>query len=537
MVKNKHLKYLLLSITAIALLSHGWYKIGFFPLTLFGFIPVLLLEHHIRNEQENRKLWVFVYGFLTFFGWNISTIWWIWNATAGGAIAAYFINSLPMVLPLMLYSNLNATNGKINQWFFIAAWISLEMLQFYWDFAFPWLILGNAFANWPNLVQWFEYTGVLGGSLYILWFGFAGFKWLVQMQSMDILTKRKKLFNIVFFGLFAPFFFSFYVLNQHHKSNKLFNRTASFVVVQPNIDPYGEKFGTLSPMMQLEKMLALAKPKITDKTVAIVLPETALQGGLKENSIEDEALVQTLRAFLQQYPHVSVLTGADSYKIYNENEKPSATARKAYNGTVTYDAFNTAFFISHQKPVEVYHKNKLVPGVEQMPYPSFFKFLEQFAIGLGGTSGSLGKNGDSKVFTAANQLNLAPIICYESAFPEFTASYVNKQADVLVIITNDGWWGNTPGYKQHLSFASLRAIENRKPIVRSANTGISATIDETGKILHQTQWWQPDAFEATVTLTKANTFYTQYGDVIGWFMVAYFVVQLPNLFIRKQRLS
>jgi apolipoprotein N-acyltransferase len=530
MAKNKHFKYLLLSLTAIALLSHGWYQIGFFPLTIFGFIPVFFLEHYIRTEQENRKLWLFIYGFLTFFGWNLATIWWIWNATAGGAIAAYFINSLPMVLPLILYSNLNALNGKLNHWFFIAAWISLEMLQFYWDFAFPWLILGNAFAFWPNLAQWFEFTGVLGGSLYILWFGFAAFKWLLHYKEWPAFTQRKKIFNLLFFGLFAPAFLSYYLLNQHKKQNALFNRSANFVVVQPNIDPYGEKFGDLSPLQQLNRMLDLAKQKITAKTHCIVLPETALQGGLKENDLENEELISTIRVFLKQYPHVSILCGADSYKIYDKKEKPSATAREAYNGTVTYDAFNTAFFIEHERPVDIYHKNKLVPGVEQMPYPALFKFLEKFAIELGGTSGSLGKNGSSKIFTSQHQINFAPIICYESAFPAFTASYVNKKADVLVIITNDGWWGNTPGYKQHLAFASLRAIENRRAVIRCANTGISAAIDETGEIINKTQWWQPEVFEASVLLTNKLTFYTSYSDLIGWFMVAFFVFKLPKLF-------
>lgn len=520
----------MLSLLAIILLSHGWYKIGIFPLTVFGFVPIFLLEHYIRFEQQNRKLWLFVYGFIIFFGWNIACIWWVWNATAGGAIAAFFINSLPMILPLILYSNLNKKTGNENKWFFISAWISLELLQFHWDFAFPWLILGNAFAYWPNLVQWYEYTGVLGGSLYCLLISFAVFKIIVRYNSLSIAAKRIKLFNLFFFYFFSPVFLSYFILNKWKKQLETISKNAiEFIVVQPNIDPYGEKFGGLSPMMQLERMLQLAEKRITKNTKFIVLPETALQGSIHENEIEEEPLIIRLRQFLNQYPEIGIISGADTYRVYEKGEKPSVTARTAFNGTVVYDSYNTAIYLSFNKPVEFYHKNKLVPGVEKMPYPEIFKFLEKFAIGLGGTSGSLGSNGSSKVFYTKYNIGLAPIICYESAFAKFTASYVNKEADVLVVITNDGWWGNTPGYKQHHSFSQLRAIENRRFVVRSANTGISSVIDLTGNVLYQTNWWQQEAFNTKVNTLRLKTFYTRNGDLVGNLCLLMFVLGLLRL--------
>lgn len=504
-----------MALCAVLLLCQGWYNVGYFPFAMFGFVPVFLLEHKIRTEQPNRNLWLVIYGFLIFFLWNVGSIWWIWNATVWGAVAAFFINALPMILPLLLYSNYNYKFNKENKWVFITAWLSLEYLQFYWDFAFPWLILGNAFANHTNFVQWYEYTGVIGGSLFILLNSHYSSK---VLRNYNFTTKRQRinsLFNILYVGVFAPLALSYFIKNKYVQQLSADKPNAEFIIVQPNINPYSEKFGSMSPMAQLNIMLQLVQTKISNKTSFIVLPETALQGGLYENNIENEPLIIAIKTFLKQYPNVGVITGADSYYVYAENEKKSATARMANNNTIAYDAFNTALYITTNNPVKIYHKNKLVPGVEKMPYPAMFKFLEKYAIGLGGTSGSLGSSGSSMVFNTNQNLNLAPIICYESAFAAFTASTIKNNADAIVVITNDGWWGDTPGYKQHLSFAKLRAIENRKFVVRSANTGISCYINPLGVIEMQTKWWQKDIIAAKVHKTGIKTFYTKYGDYLA----------------------
>ncbi len=151
-----------------------------------------------------------------------------------------------------------------------------------------------------------------------------------------------------------------------------------------------------------------------------------------------------------------------------------------------------------------------------MPYPGFFKFLGKYAIALGGTSGTLGEDKESKVFEHNSGLALAPIICYESVFSNYVTSYVRKGADVLCVITNDGWWGNTPGYRQHFDFSRLRAIETRRYVVRSANTGISGLINHQGLSEQQSQWWNEQALKANVPLLSGETFYTRHGDWIAW---------------------
>ncbi|MFW5773350.1 MAG: apolipoprotein N-acyltransferase [Tangfeifania sp.] len=128
----------------------------------------------------------------------------------------------------------------------------------------------------------------------------------------------------------------------------------------------------------------------------------------------------------------------------------------------------------------------------------------------------------------------APVICYESVFGEYLTDYVKKGAEFIVIITNDGWWRNTPGYKQHLSFARLRAIETRRSIARSANTGISAFINQRGDLVQTTQWWSETAIKDSVKLNDKITFYVRYGDYIARVSVFVSVLLILYLFVRKK---
>jgi apolipoprotein N-acyltransferase len=137
--------------------------------------------------------------------------------------------------------------------------------------------------------------------------------------------------------------------------------------------------------------------------------------------------------------------------------------------------------------------------------------FEQF----GGTSGGYGKSATSAVLaTAEGGGQIAPIICYESIYGEYVGTYVKKGANLLAIITNDGWWGNTPGHKQHLNFARLRAIETRKWIVRSANTGISSIINDQGEIVASQPWDTMATIKFSVPLNKQSTLYVTLGDAL-----------------------
>ncbi|MBU3745564.1 MAG: apolipoprotein N-acyltransferase, partial [Sediminibacterium sp.] len=178
-----------------------------------------------------------------------------------------------------------------------------------------------------------------------------------------------------------------------------------------------------------------------------------------------------------------------------------------------YDAMNAAVMANAQQPLQYYYKSKLVPGVETLP--DFLRVLAPLFEQFGGTSGGHGKSNTSAVLTAADgKAVVAPIICYESIYGEYVGSYVKKGANLLAIITNDGWWGNTPGHKQHLQLARLRAIETRKWVVRSANTGISAIINPNGEIVATQPWDTMATIQFSVPLSNYQSLYIVTGDLI-----------------------
>lgn len=482
---------ILLALLSGVLFSLAWPAAGS-PLLLFvAFIPLFVLE-----QKQPKGL--FLYALLAFLVWNSLTTYWIVHATLFGVVMAILINSLLMATTFSLFSWVKRRLGsKRGWWGFVCLWLSFEYLHLNWDLSWPWLHLGNGFAAYPALVQWYEYTGVLGGSL-----------WVLLANVLLFSAWKKKSFYLAMSWIAIPIVVSVLI-----KPDLSASDTIKVVVVQPNIDPYNEKFSGLTADEQLEKMLTLAETKVDSSTDYLIGPETALVGGLWENQLDQSPAILRLKAFLSKYPKLHIVVGASSYKLYEEGEALSKTARQFPNRERYYDAFNTALQID-TSGIQLYHKSKLVPGVEMMPFASVLKHIKSLSVNLGGVSGSLGSQEDRTVFHS-DKAQLAPIICYESIYGEYVLDYVRGGADLLAIITNDGWWKDTPGYKQHLSYASLRAIETRRAIARSANTGTSAFVDANGNITQPTAWWQEAVVAEELPLYKAITFYTVYGNYTG----------------------
>jgi len=169
-----------------------------------------------------------------------------------------------------------------------------------------------------------------------------------------------------------------------------------------------------------------------------------------------------------------------------------------------------------------------------MPYPGILGLLGGLAIDLGGISGSLGEQDSREVFFNSDSVGIAPVICYESVYGDYVAEYVRNGAEAIFIITNDGWWSNSAGHVQHLQYASLRAIETRRDIARSANTGISAFINRRGDIEQPTSYWEPAVITKNIQLNSEVTFFVRYGDYIGrvaCFLAIFFVLMT---FVRKK---
>jgi apolipoprotein N-acyltransferase len=237
-----------------------------------------------------------------------------------------------------------------------------------------------------------------------------------------------------------------------------------------------------------------------------------------ENNMETFESVGLVRQIIARFPDLNIIIGGSTYYAFGPGEKVPHTARKFTEENRWYNRYNAAIMVNSYPGLQIYHKSKLTPGVEILPSYYGFQWLEKYAIDLGGIVGSLGTDSVRKVYRVVKMHPVSACICYESVFGEFFSEFVKNGACVMCIITNDGWWGNTAGYRQHYAFAHLRAIETRRCIVRSANTGISAFIDQRGDAHEQTKYWVPAAIKASVNANDKLTFYTKHGDYIAKWM-------------------
>lgn len=534
-MKNRQL--FLLSLLSALLLAFGWFPHGFVPLLFIAFVPLLMVENAVfKTPGKYRPLTLIACTYLTFLVWNILTTWWIKNASYGGAVMAITCNALLMTITFILFHNVRKRlDEKWSSLVFICFWITFEFLHHDWDLTWTWLSLGNAFADVPNWIQWYEYTGIFGGSLWILvvnCFVFNSISSLDSFQKEALLHIAKKKISVVIAFLVVPIGISYII----YAIPSTLTDFTNVVIVQPNIDPYNEKF-VIDYEEQLQRMLKLAAEKTDSTTDYVIFPETALTENLWENQMEQSSSIHILKTFLKPYPRLKIIVGASTEKLYKEGEKLSQTARKFRNQEGYYDSYNTALQIDNYGALQQYHKSRLVPGVEKMPFPFIFKYLGELAIDMGGTTGSLGTQDERTVFASEKEsVKAAPVICYESVYGEFVTEYIKGGASFIAIITNDGWWGDTPGYKQHLKYGTLRAIETRRYIARSANTGISCVITDKGEIQQASAWWVPVVIQAKIYLNKKLTFYTQYGDFIARFtMYLSFALIAYSVFLRFKR--
>jgi apolipoprotein N-acyltransferase len=499
-----------LSALSGLLLALSWPVDGLWILLFVALIPLLWVEDAVSQKGKKVHPQFFMLAVFSSLIWNIGTTWWIYNASLGGAAMAIIANSLLMgFIWYLAHVSRVKTKHPLGIWSLVVYWIAFETIHYEWDIMWPWLNLGNGLAGHEKVIQWFEYTGLQGGSLWILVLNLMLFNTLKKCKEKGPALKPFVQPALV---MLIPVLISLGIFYTYREEGKAI-RT---ILLQPNIDPYTEKFNGIPAEEQLQIMLRMASQAGLDTADLLVGPETALVGNIWENELETDEAILKLRSFLQAYPRLNLLMGASTAYLYQPGEKLSETARQSMRGERWWDSYNTGLMIQSGKPVQLYHKSKLVPGVEKMPWPFLFKYIESFAIDLGGSSGSLGVQPEPGNFQLLDgDEKVAPIICYESVFPEYVSHYVKKGASLLAIITNDGWWGDTPGYRQHLRFGAMRAIETRRSIVRSANTGISCFINQRGEILQPTSWWVPATQSGIVYANHRETFFVKFGNVLG----------------------
>ncbi len=431
--------------------------------------------------------------------------------------------ALVMAIFRFIKNKLGAQRGYVSIPFL---WICLEVLHKNWDLSFPWLNLGNGFANLVEWVQWYEHVGAFGGTFWIWVVNLLLFWCLrIYLQTREFKPFMFRSIAVILLLIILPASLSYLrYLNYEEKGTP-----AKIVVVQPNIDTYTEK-NILTNTEQATKFMRLANLKLNDSIDFLIGPEDLLAEGVYQDQINSSEALSVLRSGIDQYPNLNIIVGGTTLRYYKTGEQ-SNSSRPFTSGDGYYDAFNSALFINNkEEEVQLYHKSKLVAGVEMFPFAKTLKpILGGLVESMGGATGGLATQASRDVFVSTNEkFRAAPLICWESDFGEYVTGYVRNGANILTVITNDDWWGNTPGHVQHLHYSRLRAIENRRAVARSGNTGISCFINQRGDVLQATTYKQDAVIEGTVLANNNLTYYSRTGDFIG--RVALFIAGFMLLF-------
>ena len=437
-----------------------------------------------------------------------------------GAWLAIIVNSLLMCIPLAAFRTMKRRFGSLIGYVsFILFWMSFEYLHLQdWGLSWPWLTLGNLFAGRTGWIQWYEYTGTSGGSLWVLLVNVLLYRLLFDVPKNNEIRGKKYEIRmssllIVSAVLALPIIISMLMSSkQDHKGDITNQPSSNIVIVQPNIDPY-EKLSTGTFEAQLQQLIRLSEQQIDSNTTLLVWPETALYtgNGFEEISLKQNFFLNPLFAFLKRHPKLNLFTGIESYRVFNE--RVSNDARPIDGTSNFYEVYNGSVLFDSTGPNQFYHKSMLVPGVETLP--GFLKFLAPVFEEFGGTAGGYAKQDERTPIKTTNGYVIAPAICYESIYGEYMSKFVRSGANIIAVITNDGWWGNTPGYKHHMLYGKLRAIETRKWVLRSANTGISCFIDPSGEVFQPQPWWTPASTKMHIPVNDEQTFFVRYGDILS----------------------
>lgn len=442
----------------------GFAPLYLWPLTLLSLTLFYLLIHKTHAARPSARI-----GFAYGFGLFAATLWWmgsafrftgagwsIWLAPfAIGALVAYM--SLFTALTAALWQRFGRKGGALS---FAALWLLGELLRGGLLYGFPWGYIGYAFANSPALMA----PAAIGG----VWLLGA----LLAYGGAALTSTRQSLIAALVIGgiyLYAP-------TVQPQQSGQ----SVPLTLVQTNVNQ-GEKWLPHESRTQLGNLMVQSLLYKPGYSAATIWPETALP----ITSIQPNALVEGLG----EQMGTRLISGVVRAELGDELQ---GTEPRFFNSLVAG---------SGDLPTQRYDKNLLVPFGEFMPlswlWPSGVRNLVQ-----GGLSFTAGHNVTPLAITT--DVQATPLICYEATFPGFVLRH-SHQAQMLLNVTNDGWFHGTTGPAQHMAMARLRAVETGLPLVRVTNQGITAVVDGLGRIIYQAPLNELKATTVSVPMSSHKT--------------------------------
>ncbi len=482
-----------------------------FPFTVFlffSFIPYFAVIEKRKTLLEINRA-----SYLMFFTLSLITIYWVgsWQSKAdpflmiGGGVLIFFYPAVLLINSTLFFYSYKIFGKEKALWLFPIIWVTGEYLLTLTDLKFPWLTLGHGLAKFTTFIQIADVVGSFGLSLIVLYTNV-----LLYFVIKDFFSERKYFLRYLIsaFILFS-FVFVYGVIKLNEKNTD--ERFLKVGVVQPNIDPWDKwESGGLEEI--LKNYLELSEECTKQGAKLIIWPETALPVYLFAGTYSD--IVDSIYSFLRKND-VYLLTGMPDYIVHYEHPPTDAKLSKA--GNFYYSTYNSILLLNPKSyEIQRYGKMHLVPLGEKVPFVDALPFLaDWFKWGVGLSGWNVGK--DTTVFKLIfdkDSVKVAGLVCYESVFPDFVTYFVKKGSQFITVVTNDSWYGNSSGPYQHKEFAALRAVENRRAVVRSANGGVSCLINKYGITEVETEMFTRTSFVVNVPLNNQITFYTNYPLII-----------------------
>jgi len=503
---------LILAFLSGLLLGLPWVFSCLAFLIFVAWIPLFLLEEKLQR-QPNPYL-VFNFALASFLMWNILGTWWVSRAHLLGGMFIMLANALCQAFVFWLASRSRTILRLPPLLPFGLFWMGFEYFHEWWDLAWPWLNLGNALAASPEIIQWYEFTGARGGTLWIILVNIAG---LTLYRAFCIGTPRGRALAgaACLLVISVPVFVSW----QIYRNVENGAGTLPFALIQPNLDPYTEKFEPQNQAQHLDAFFKTADKLCDDQTRFLFGPETLILEQMDEKNPGSSPHFRRLQDFQKKYPQLNIILGVHSFVKLDPDDIPPGSRYDRQNDYY-FEAFNSALYLPPGSKAQFYHKTKLVPLFERMPFVQYLRFLGHFSLELGGYTGTYSNREARSAFeypvaSTGGSIGILPILCFESIFGAYCAQNLPGQNGFICMITNDGWWKNTPGYQHHFNFSRMRAIECRRSFIRAANNGISAHIDARGQVVDRTAWWQATTLKGEVQLRAGRTFFSRHGDFLG----------------------
>jgi apolipoprotein N-acyltransferase len=492
-------------------------------LACFGLVPLLIVLADINEIGTGLR-----YSYLAFLIFHIITLNWTggyvdardpYMMIAGAATMV--IHPLFYFLPMFVYLVVKKHFGERTALVALPfAWVGYEYSHTLSEWSFPWLTIGNSQSYELARMQFISVTGVLGLSFWIILLNILAYllySALAQQGTRHIPRAAVALLAGFLILYYLPAVYGSRVLaNAPRSADGLVEgeKTITVGMIQANVDPW-EKWtqnGYNSLERYLDMTAMLADTAGNRKPDLVLWPETAVPYDL--HSEMNRPLLQSVRERLGK-SNVSVLTGMPYFLFYkNSSSAPPSAKRRKYTGE-RYDAFNAAVLIQPgEDELPWYGKMKMVPLAERVPYADLFAFMDFLQLGVGIGGWQIGPK--QTIFTEKRTgTRFCTLICYESVYPGFVASFVRAGAEFISIITIDSWWDHMSGAFQHERFAVFRAVENRRWVARCAVGGISCYIDPYGRIYDATELFTTRVLNRTIGRSTALTYYAEHGDLLG----------------------